>query len=234
MNRRTFTIASVSYALMGRRSLALQEDVETVRYNISKQVVQGFRQDKPAAVKNLLATSFADATSNEQVRITWARTVGILGPFSAIGAQSTRVAGPYTLTITKLLFAKGHADLRITFDSGNAITGLFIVPVGDHSADDLEASARLVVDELSKGQFQAVTNRFDDYLKPSLDTRILTNGWNNLIAANGAFVKQLAAQKLPESDAVDVRCKFSINVMVVRIEFSPSLTLVALNFLPAT
>ncbi len=112
MHRKAFCTAFASYALVGRTSFAFQDDVEAVRYNISKQVVQGFRQDKPAVVKSLLATSFADATSNEQVRVTWARAAGILGPFSSIGAQSTRVSGPYTLAITKLLFAKGHAEPR--------------------------------------------------------------------------------------------------------------------------
>jgi hypothetical protein len=209
------------------------DDLDTVRFKVAREIVSDFRQDDISAIRSHFTASINDQASNQGVRFPWVRSVGFLGEYDSVMSQSKRVVGPYTVYVTKIKFAKGNLELRLTFDTHNAIDTIWLIPVGDHSASELETAARNTVSKLAAGQFQAIFDAYADSIKAGNTPDTVAMGWNGVIAAKGTFISQISAQKSTEADFVDVRCKFANGDAVVRVEFAPSMELTGISYQPA-
>lgn len=148
--------------------------------------------------------------------------------------QSKRIVAGTALYVTKLKFEKGNAELRISFDANNAITGIWFISVGDHSQGELEQAARHIVVQLVAHQFQDVFNAFAETIRNGNSAEQLEYAWNQVITSKGAFVSVLVAEKSTEADFVDVKCRFGNGDIIVRVSFAPSMELVGVNLLPAS
>ncbi len=208
------------------------EDVDAKRFRISREIISAFRNDDMAAVKKPFSAGLNDQVSNQLLRASWTAPTGFMGNYIGLGTQTKRLVSGYTLYVTQVLFQEGTADLRIAFDSSDAVSGLWLIPIGQHSSSELESAATNVVTQLSHGQFQSVYDAFADSVKAGNSASTVSNAWNGLTALKGPFVQEVSAQKSTEGDFVDVLCNFSNGQAVVRVSFAPSMKLIGVNFLP--
>ena len=206
------------------------EDIDTARFRIAKEIVSDFRQDDVSAIRSHFTATINDQASNQAVRLPWVRAIGFLGDYDSVLSQTKRIVGPYTVYVTKVKFSRGNLELRLTFDTHNAIDTIWLIPVGDHPASQLETAARDTVSKLAAGQFQSIFDAYTDSIKAGNTPDTVAAAWNGTVAVKGPFMNEISAQKATEGDFVDVRCKFANGDVIVRVEFAPSLKLTGISY----
>jgi Protein of unknown function (DUF3887) len=210
------------------------DDVDSRRFAVSTDIISDLQRDDVTAVKSHFSPSIADQFSNQQIRSVWNVSVGYLGNYLSTISQTKRIVGTYTLYVTKMKFEKGNAELRIAFDSADAVEGIWLISVSDRSASEMLVAAKNVVGQLAQGQFQSVFDAFADSIRAASNVSVLSTAWNGVIATRGKFIGQTAAEKSTEADFVDVLCHFENGNIIVRVSFALSMQLVGVNLLPAS
>jgi hypothetical protein len=209
------------------------EDPDTARFKIAQDIVSNFRQDDISSVISHFNSTLNDQASIQGIRFPWTRATGFLGDYQSIAKQEKRIVGPYSVYVTKMKFENGNLELRLTFDSKNAVGGIWLITVGDHKPSELEAKATSTVSKLANKQFQDVFDSYVASIRAGNTPDTIAMPWNSLIAAKGSYINQISAVKSTEADYVDVRCKFENGDFIVRVSLAPSLELMGIDYLPA-
>ena len=207
-------------------------DVDTRRFDISREIVACLRSDDMDCVKGYLATAVRDQLSNQQIRMSWSAPMGFLGNFVGISGQMKRVVGGVTLYVTRMKFDRGNFELRLMFDSSDSVVGIWLITTGDHNSQELESKAKTVVQQLAQGQFQDVYNEFTPSVRAGKSVDVVSGAWNTWLMSTGSFMQVVSAEKSSEFDVVDVRCQFAKGPAAVRISFTPMMELIEINMVP--
>lgn len=98
----------------------------------------------------------------------------------------------------------------------------------------LSAIAKTVVEQLTSGQFEALTTRFDSTLKAALPVSKLRETWAQVLTQAGAFQRQtgVRSEKAENYDVVFVTCAFEKAPLEVKVVFNSSKEIAGLFITP--
>lgn len=218
------TVLLISSFLWGLTVVAQApaNEVNDGRLTATKDVMDQLAGGQFAAVCDRFTPDLKDSLTEDKMQFVWNRLLGLSGAFQKQLSQTTRTIHGLTVYISKSQFEESKVELRLTFNSGNQITRIWIAPVSDLSPETMESTAKQMVDEMRQKQFEQLTGRFDTELKASMTSERLEMSWAHVISHLGQFKSVKLAAKDDELDFVDVTCAFETGEIIVRVGFDPS------------
>jgi predicted RNA-binding protein with PIN domain len=203
------------------------------RLSLIKDVTEDFAHGSLASVRERFSSDLKDSVSENDLKDARDQLTEIAGPFQSQISQSKRVVQDAPVYISRSQCSRYKVELRLMFDDANEIILFRIGPVSDMSAEDMQAAARAVADELQQHQFAGVNAKFNARMKDAMPTDRLEASWMHVMMHLGQFKSMRSARKDPDLDRVDVRCEFENGLMIVRVAFDPAGKVSGLWMLPA-
>lgn len=206
--------------------------VDDARLAATKDVMDQLAGGQIASVCERFTPDLKDSLNEDKMQFVWNRLLGLSGAFQRQLSQTTRTIHGLTVYVSKSQFEESKVELRLTFDNDNQISRIWIAPVSDLSPESMESTARQVVEEMNRKQFEELTARFDSELKVSMTSERLAMSWSHVVSHLGQFKSVKLASKDDELDFVDVTCAFETGEIIVRVGFDPSGKIGGLWMLP--
>lgn len=206
--------------------------VDDARLTATKDVMDQLAGDQIPSVCDRFTPDLKDSLTEDKMQFVWNRLLGLSGAFQKQLSQTTRTIHGLTVYVSKSQFEESKVELRLTFNSDNQITRIWIAPVSDLSPETMESTAKQMIEEMRQKQFEQLTARFDTELKVSMTPERLEMSWSHVISHLGQFKSVKLASKDDELDFVDVTCAFETGEIIVRVGFDPSGKIGGLWMLP--
>jgi hypothetical protein len=216
-----FTIALTSvplFAHQGQQAPAANDS----RLTLAKDVMNDMAGGQIAAVCARFTPDLKDSLTEDKMQFVWNRLVNVSGAFQKQLSQSTRTIHGATAYVAKSQFEDSNVEMRLTFDDHNQITHFWIGPVSDLTAENMESTARDVVEQMHQKQFEQMSIRFTTELQVRMPPDRLEMSWSHVVSHLGPFKNVRLVSKDDELDFVDVTCAFETGEIVVRVAFDPS------------
>lgn len=220
-------------ALVAMQSFAFAQSPDVKRLAITKAVMDEFAGGELTSVRERFSADLKDAVSESDLKGAREKLGAVAGAFRSQISQTTRTVQDESIYVAKSQFENFKVELKLMFDDTDQIIRFRIAPVSDVSPENMEASAKAIVDLLGQQQFKEVSTRFDEQMKEAMPADRLEASWAHVMMHLGAFKSIKSARKDPELDRVDVRCIFENGPMIVRIAFDPSGKISGLWMIPA-
>src|SRR5579863_2468359 len=212
---------------------AFAQTSDEKRLSIVKGVMDDFAHGAIASVRDRFSAGLKESVSESDLKAARDELAGVAGAFQTQISQTTRTVQGAPIYVSKSQFENFKVELKLMFDDTDQIIRFRIAPVSDVSPENMEASAKAIVDLLGQQQFKEVSTRFDEQMKEAMPADRLEASWAHVMMHLGAFKSIKSARKDPELDRVDVRCIFENGPMIVRIAFDPSGKISGLWMIPA-
>lgn len=230
--RRDFLLILV--ILLGGQALGHAQSSADIRLSIIKDVTDEIARNQLASVRERFSPDLKDSLTQDEMKAMLNELANEAGAFQKHISQETRPVQGTPTYISKSQFKKFKVELRLVFNDSNQITDLWIAPISDLTAEEMEASARAITGLLAQERFDQVNSKFNDRMKAAMPADRLEASWAHVIRHLGRFMSIKLARKDIEFDKVDVRCEFENGPMMVRIAFDPSGKVGGLWMLPVT
>lgn len=199
---------------------------------LARQVMICLAEGKSPEVISHFSPDLKARLSEAQMRAAWSSITQRIGPFSKILTATPQDVQGHAAALVVSQFAHGKATLSLFFDPQDQIQGIWIAPNSTLTTQEMESSARAIVDELSSGEYADIEHKFNSNMKSGLPVDKLTTAWNQALDQLGKFSAILVAQKVGLMDTVDVKCSFSNRKAVVRVSFDADNNVAGLWILP--
>lgn len=219
--------------LLAFHQIGHAQSPDDVRLSITRGVMDEISHDQLASVRAQFSQDLKDSLSEDEMRTAIKELTGVAGAFQKQISQTARTIQGGTVYISRCQFEKYQVELKLTFNDGNQIVEVQLMPVSDLTQEAMEASAKEIPGMLRQEKFEEVSSRFDDRMKETMPAERLQESWAHVVSHLGPFKSVRVARKDPEFDAVDVRCEFENGPMIVRIAFDPSGKIGGLWMIPA-
>jgi hypothetical protein len=185
-----------------------------------------------AAVCNRFTPDLKDNLTEDKMQFVWNRLTGVAGGFQKQLSQSTRTIRGMSAYVAKSQFEDSKVELGLVFNDQNQISHIWIAPVADLTQQEMESTAKEVVNSLRQKQFEQLTIRFSNELQVRMPADRLEMSWSHVLSHLGPFKNIKLAAKDDELDFVDVTCVFENGEIIVRVAFDPSGKIGGLWMLP--
>jgi hypothetical protein len=212
---------------------AQSQSPDDIRLSITKNVMDEISQDELASVRDQFSPDLKDSLTESEMRVEITELMKVAGAFQKQISQTTRTMQGKPIYVSRCQFEKFKVELKLVFNDDNQITDVWLLPVSDLTAENMEAMAKEIPVLLRQERFDEVNAQFDDRMKATMPTERLHESWLHVVSHLGPFKSIRVARKDPEFDAVDVRCEFENGPMIVRIAFDPAGKIGGLWMLPA-
>jgi hypothetical protein len=212
---------------------AQSQSPDGIRLSITKNVMDEISQDELASVREQFSPDLKDSLTESEMRVEITELTRVAGAFQKQISQTTRTMQGKPIYVSRCQFEKFKVELKLVFNDDNQITDVWLLPVSDLTAENMEAMAKEIPALLRQERFDEVSAQFDDRMKVAMPTERLHESWLHVVSHLGPFKSIRVARKDPEFDAVDVRCEFENGPMIVRIAFDPTGKIGGLWMLPA-
>jgi len=158
-----------------------------------------------------------ESLSPARLETMWARAEGAAGPW--VGIEQSRIETKDHVRTAILVgrFAQRRRTLRVRFDAEQRISDFWIRPV----AEDLEASARGLIEALVRGDMTAASKDFDARMRSTVPPHKLEETWKSLLENIGDFV-EIENLRVQEEHSVSVAlatCKFARGRLLVKVAY---------------
>jgi hypothetical protein len=202
------------------------------RLALTKDVMNEMAGGQISAVCDRFTPELKDEISEDKMQFVWNRLLGVSGAFQKQLSQTARTIHGTTIFVAKSQFEDSKVELRLAFNGENQITRIWLAPVSDLSPEDMEATAKRVVDLIRQKQFEQLSVDFTTELKASMPPERLDMSWGHVVSHLGPFKNIKLVSKDDELDFVDVTCAFETGEIIVRVAFDPSGKIGGLWMLP--
>lgn len=206
--------------------------VDQTRLALIKDVMDEMAGGQIAAVCDRFTPDLKDTLTEDKMQFIWNRLTGAAGAFQKQISQSTRTIRGMNAYVAKSQFEDSKVELRLVFNDQNQISRIWIAPVSDLTADEMESTAKEVVESLREKQFEQLAIRFSNELQVRMPPDRLEMSWSHVVSHLGPFKNVKLVQKDDELDFVDVNCVFQSGEIIVRVAFDPSGKIGGLWMLP--
>jgi hypothetical protein len=219
--------------ILGVQALGRAQSPDDIRLTITKNVMDEISQDELASVRDQFSPDLRDSLTENEMRVEIGELTKVAGAFQKQLSQVTRTMQGKPIYVSKCQFEKFKVELKLVFNDSNQITDVWLLPVSDLTAENMESMAKEIPALLREERFDEVSSQFDDRMKAMMPPERLHESWLHVVSHLGSFKSIRVARKDPEFDAVDVRCEFENGPMIVRIAFDPTGKIGGLWMLPA-
>jgi hypothetical protein len=206
---------------------------DEVRLSIAKDVMEEIAHDQLPLVIARFSPDLKESISQDDMEVVLAQLMAVTGAFQKQLSQDARTVKGMPVFVSRSQYEHYKVELGLAFDDANRIVSIWIVPISDLTAGNMESSAKAVTELLRQGQFDEASAKFDDRMKMMMSSQKLGASWSHVMMHLGPFKNVKSALKDPEFDTVDVRCEFEHGDIIVRIAFGPSGNITGLWMLPA-
>lgn len=158
-----------------------------------------------------------ESMSPARLETMWNRAEGAAGPWVGIEQSRVETRDHVRTVVVVGRFTHRRRSLRITFDPQQRISQFWIRPV----AEDLEASARGLIDALARGDMTAATKDFDPRMRTTVPPHRLEETWKSLLADVGDFVEieNLRVLEEPSVSVALATCKFTRGRLLIKVAY---------------
>jgi hypothetical protein len=188
-------------------------------------------------VRKQFAAPLQEKLSIAQLRSGWEGSVATAGAYRGVKAVRTRAqSGIETVTVV-VGFEKRSLDTIVSFGKDRRIVGLLLTPHTEVQARSPHAAAaRAVLTELARGDFAAVSKRFDATMAEKLPAAALADAWKSVIAQAGAFeaTESVRSEVGGGYDTLTLVTRFARARLDTRISFDAKGKIAGLFFAPHT
>jgi fermentation-respiration switch protein FrsA (DUF1100 family) len=164
----------------------------------------------------------------------WMEVERSAGPWVAIDAATVEPKGSSRVVVALTCrFEKHRVALQVTLDEHDRVVGLLLGPAPSEFEDD----ARRLVAALSRSEFGAVYDAFDDTMRSALPKGRLEQVWTRLLTEAGPFVavERVGIETHGAYGIAFARCSFGRGERLVKVAYDADDHRVAgLFFLPAS
>jgi len=199
------------------KSAAESESAATPEEKAAREFVEELTHHQWIEATQRFDREMAESTSPARLETMWTRAEAAAGPW--VGVEQSRVETKDHVRTAVLVgrFTHRRRTLRVTFDAEQRISDFWIRPV----AQDLEASARGLIEALVRGDMAAATKDFDAGMQTSVPPHRLEETWKSLLENVGDFV-EIENLRVVEEHNVSVAlatCKFARGRVLVKVAY---------------
>jgi hypothetical protein len=214
---RHFVIVFVT--VLGIVTTGYAQSKDDIRLSITKDAMDEIGHGQLAALIERFSPKLKESASEDQLKSVMDKLTAVTGPYQKQLLRETRTVKGVPLYVSRSQFEKLKVELGLSFDENNKIDDLWIAPVSDLSAADMEESAKTVANLLAQEHFDVLSAQFNDRLKEMMTADHLDESWSHVVHHLGIFKSIKQAEKNPEFEIVDVRCEFEHGEIIVRVAF---------------
>ena len=184
-----------------------------------------FRDGDFASIRKDMAPDVRELLPEQRLRSVWQLALDDLGPLVRIEPAVLDADSDATY-LMPLHFARGQANMRVTYDESGAVIGVTILNAQVEKLDavppQLASAARQLVADLAAERYDSVRAHFDANMTSKFSTAALRAAWEQVgVHQHGGFVSAggLSGTKVAGTTVVDVFCTMKKGELKVRMSF---------------
>jgi len=209
----------VGLVVSGIASPGFAQSKDEIRLSITKDVTEEIDNGQYARAVERFSPHLKESITPDELEAGLKDLVTLAGPFQKQLSQEARVVEGALFYVSTTQFEKCKVELRFAFDDSDHIDELYLTPVSNLSAEDMEKSATDITNLLRQQHFAELNAQFNDQLKALMNARHLDESWSHVLQHVGAFKSIKKVRKDPERDIVDIQCEFEHSEIIVRVAF---------------